>query len=378
MNTQGKGLIAVLTNNDDDIYCFRKELIEALINEGYEVLISCPYGEKFELLKHIRYEYDNPIIDRRGTNIFADFKLFCHYKKLFKKYRPKVVLTYTAKPNVYASIAARQLKIPYINNITGFGSVLNKTGLMRKFIMQLFKTAYRGADCIMFQNSTNMQLAVDNGMVKGHYRLIPGSGVDINRYPLQEYPEGGNGREGETVIFNYIGRILKDKGVDDYIAAAKQIKERYPNVEFNMLGFIEPTELHYEAELEELGKNNTVIYRGSQKDVKPFIARAHATIHPSIYGEGMSNVLLESAASGRPLITTDNPGCQETVNNGQTGFIYHGGDVKELVEKIESFLSMSNEERKAMGERGREKVSKEFSRTIVVEAYLEEIARIIS
>ena len=378
MNTQGKGLIAVLTNNDDDIYCFRKELIEALINEGYEVLISCPYGEKFELLKHIRYEYDNPIIDRRGTNIFADFKLFCHYKKLFKKYRPKVVLTYTAKPNVYASIAARQLKIPYINNVTGFGSVLNKTGLMRKFIMQLFKTAYRGADCIMFQNSTNMQLAVDNGMVKGHYRLIPGSGVDINRYPLQEYPEGGNGREGETVIFNYIGRILKDKGVDDYIAAAKQIKERYPNVEFNMLGFIEPTELHYEAELEELGKNNTVIYRGSQKDVKPFIARAHATIHPSIYGEGMSNVLLESAASGRPLITTDNPGCQETVNNGQTGFIYHGGDVKELVEKIESFLSMSNEERKAMGERGREKVSKEFSRTIVVKAYLEEIDKIIN
>ena len=378
MNTQGKGLIAVLTNNDDDIYCFRKELIEALINEGYEVLISCPYGEKFELLKHIRYEYDNPIIDRRGTNIFADFKLFCHYKKLFKKYRPKVVLTYTAKPNVYASIAARQLKIPYINNITGFGSVLNKTGLMRKFIMQLFKTAYRGADCIMFQNSTNMQFAIDNGMVKGHYRLIPGSGVDINRYPLQEYPEGGNGREGKTVIFNYIGRILKDKGVDDYIAAAKQIKERYPNVEFNMLGFIEPTELHYEAELEELGKNNTVIYRGSQKDVKPFIARAHATIHPSIYGEGMSNVLLESAASGRPLIATDNPGCQETVNNGQTGFIYHGGDVKELVEKIESFLSMPNEERKAMGERGREKVSKEFSRTIVVEAYLEEIARIIS
>ena len=377
MNTQSKGLIAVLTNNDDDIYCFRKELIEALIAEGYEVLISCPYGEKFELLKHIRYEYDDPVIDRRGTNIVADFKLFCHYKKLFKKYRPKVVLTYTAKPNVYASIVAKQLKIPYINNVTGFGSVLNKKGLMHAFIMQLFKMAYRSADCIMFQNSTNMQFAVDNKMVKGHYRLIPGSGVDTNRYPLQEYPVGGNGKEGETVVFNYIGRILRDKGVDDYIAAAKQIKQTYPNVEFNMLGFIEPTESHYEAELEELGKTNTVIYRGSQKDIKPFIARAHATIHPSIYGEGMSNVLLESAASGRPLITTDNPGCQETVNNGETGFIYHGGDVKELVEKIENFLSMLNEERKAMGERGREKVSKEFSRSIVVKAYLEEISKII-
>lgn len=378
MNTQSKGLIAVLTNNDDDIYCFRKELIETLIGEGYEVLISCPYGEKFELLKHIEYIYDDPIIDRRGTNVVADFKLFRHYKKLFKKYRPKIILTYTAKPNVYASIAARQLKIPYINNVTGFGSVLNKKGVMRAFIMKLFKTAYRGADCIMFQNSTNMQLAVDNGMVKGHYRLIPGSGVDINRYPLQSYPVGGNGQQGETVVFNYIGRILRDKGVDDYIAAAKLIKEKYSNVEFNMLGFIEPTESHYEAELEELGQSNIVLYRGSQKDVKPFIARAHATIHPSIYGEGMSNVLLESAASGRPLITTDNPGCQETVNDKETGFIYHGGNVQELVEKIETFLSLPNEERKLMGERGREKVSKEFSRTIVVNAYIEEISKILN
>ena len=288
------------------------------------------------------------------------------------------MLTYTAKPNVYASIAARQLNIPYINNVTGFGSVLNKTGLMRAFIMGLFKTAYRGADCIMFQNSTNMQLAVDNGMVKGRYRLIPGSGVDINRYPLQEYPDGGNGKDGEPVVFNYIGRILRDKGVDDYIAAAKTIKAKYSNVEFNMLGFIEPTESHYESELEELGKSGTVIYRGSQKDVKPFIARAHATIHPSIYGEGMSNVLLESAASGRPLITTDNPGCRETVNDKETGFIYQGGNREELVERIEAFLAMPNEERRLMGERGREKVSNEFSRAIVVGAYLEEIDKILS
>ena len=378
MSTHAKGLIAVLTNNDDDIYCFRKELIEALINEGYEVLISCPYGEKFELLKHIQYIYDDPEIDRRGTNVFADFKLLCHYKRLFKKYRPKVVLTYTAKPNVYASIAAQQLKIPYINNVTGFGSVLNKKGPMRAFIMGLFKMAYRSADCIMFQNSTNMALAVDNGMVKGHYRLIPGSGVDTVRYPLQKYPDGGNGKDGEPVVFNYIGRILRDKGVDDYIAAAKTIKAKYSNVEFNMLGFIEPTESHYETELDELGKNNTVIYRGSQKDVKPFIARAHATIHPSIYGEGMSNVLLESAASGRPLITTDNPGCRETVNDKETGFIYRGGNREELVERIEAFLAMPNEERRLMGERGREKVSKEFSRAIVVGAYLEEIDKILS
>lgn len=378
METKRRPLIALLTNNDDDVYCFRKELIEGLIAEGYDMLISCPYGEKFELMGHIDYKYDDPVIDRRGTNIVADFKLYCHYKKLFSEYRPDVVLTYTAKPNVYASVAARQLKIPYINNVTGFGSVLNKTGLMRTFIMGLFKFAYRGADCIMFQNSTNMRLALEQGMVKGDHRLIPGSGVDLIRFPLQPYPDGGNGSEGETVVFNYIGRVLHDKGVDDYITAAKQIKEKYPKTEFNMIGFIEPTEGHYEEELRLLGEQDIVHYRGSQKDVKPFIARAHAIIHPSTYGEGMSNVLLENAASGRFLITTDNPGCRETTVDGQSGYIYPGGNVDALVEKIETFLALPNEARRQMGEAGRYHVEQNFSRGIVVGAYQEIIKKILS
>lgn len=373
----GKSLIALITNNDDDVYCFRKELIEGLLAEGYEMLISCPYGPKFELMKDIPFRYDDSIIDRRGTNIVSDAKLFLHYRRLFKKHKPNVVLTYTAKPNVYASAAARLLGIPYINNVTGLGSVLSKTGLMRTFIMTLFKIAYRGAACVMFQNSTNMQLALDSRMVNGDYKLIPGSGVNIERYPLQPYPEGGNGIEGETIIFNYIGRILRDKGVDDYIEAAKRIKKRYPNTEFNMLGFIEPTESHYEKELRELGQQGIVYYRGSQKNVKPWIARAHAIIHPSIYGEGMSNVLLENASSGRPIITTDNPGCQETVVKDKTGFIYQGGNIDILVETIERFLKIDNKKRKLMGLEGRKYVKDNFSREVVVTAYKEEIKKII-
>ena len=130
-----KPLIALLTNNDDDVYCFRKELIEGLLAEGYEMLISCPNGPKFELMKGIPYIYDDPVIDRRGTNIVADGKLFLHYRKLFKKYRPAMVLTYTAKPNVYASVAARTLGIPYINNVTGIGSLVNMTGVKKACIL---------------------------------------------------------------------------------------------------------------------------------------------------------------------------------------------------------------------------------------------------
>ena len=372
-----KPLVALLTNNDDDIYCFRKELIDGIIDAGYEMLISCPYGEKFELMKDYDYIYDNPEIDRRGTNIVADFKLFLHYRKLFKKYKPDVVLTYTAKPGVYGSIAARTCKIPYINNVTGFGSVLNKGGLMRKFIMGLFKFAYRGAACVMFQNSTNMKLAKDLGMVKGECKLIPGSGVALERYPVQDYPAGDNGVDGEIVRFNYFGRVMHDKGVDDYIECAKRIKVKFPNTEFNMCGFVEPTEAHYENELKELGEQGIVFYHGSQKDVKPFIARAHAIIHPSTYGEGMSNVLLENASSGRPLITTDNPGCQETVVDTQSGFIYHGGNVDELCAKVEAFLAMPNEQRKEMGLKGRKHVEENFSRAVVVEAYKGKIKEIL-
>ncbi len=368
-----KHLIALLTNNDDDIYCFRKELIEEIISAGYEMLISCPDGEKFELMKHIEYRYDDPVIDRRGTNIVADAKLFLHYFRLFIKNKPSVVLTYTAKPNIYAGIAAWLLGIPVISNVTGFGSVLNEGGLVQKLVMGMFRFSFRRSACVMFQNSTNMKLAEESGMVKGEHRLIPGSGVNTERYPLQPYPDGGDGKEGEKIVFNYIGRILHDKGVDDYIEAVKRIKAEYPETEFNMLGFIEPTEMHYEKLLSELEEKDIIKYRGSQKDIKPYVAASHATIHPSTYGEGMSNVLLETASSGRPIISTDNPGCQETFVDGETGLLYHGGDVDALCNQIRKFLALPNAERKSMGEKGREYIKSNFSREIVINAYLEKI-----
>ena len=370
-------LIALLTNNDDDVYCFRKELIEGLLDEGYEILISCPNGPKFDLMKDIPFRYDDPIIDRRGTNVVVDAKLFLHYRKLFKNERPDVVLTYTAKPNVYASVAARALHIPYINNVTGIGSVVNMTGIKKALILWLFKFAYKDAACVMFQNSTNMKFAIDSGMIKGDYKLIPGSGVDLKRYPLQAYPSGGNGKEGATVVFNYIGRIFHDKGVDDYIKAARIIKKDYPNTEFNMIGFIEPTENHYEKELKELEKQGIIIYRGPQNDVKPWIVRSHAIIHPSTYGEGMSNVLLENASSGRVLITTDNPGCRETVIDRESGFVYKGGDIEGLVEVVKNFLALDNATRKNMGLKGRRYMNNNFSRKIVVEEYTKKIKRLI-
>jgi galacturonosyltransferase len=368
----GKKLIAILTNHDDDIYCFRKELIEGLIEEGYEILVSCPYGEKLELMQDIKYIYVDTPIDRRGTNIITDFKLMLHYCKMLNKYKPDVVLTYTTKPNVYGSLAAGWFKIPYINNVTGLGSVIKKEGLIKRFLMFLFKLAFKKSRCIFFQNNENMKLAIENGLVHGEYQLIPGSGVNTERFILQPYPE-----DSKSVVINYIGRVMTDKGVNDYIEAAERIKAVYPFTEFNIIGFIEPTESHYTDELRLLQEQGIIYYRGSQKDIKPYIARAHATIHPSTYGEGMSNVLLESAASGRPVITTDIAGCRETLEDGVTGLMYHAGDVEDLVSKINAFLNMPNSTRCEMGRAGREKMIREFSRDIVVAAYKERIKKLL-
>ena len=373
--------ILLLTNNDDDVYCFRLELLRALLAAGFRLVISCPDGPKFEqmeregLRRGIEYQYDDPPIDRRGTNVLHDLKLLLHYHSVLKRYQPSVILTYTAKPNIYAGLAARQLGIPVISNMTGLGSVIREAGAKQKLILWLFRLAFRSSACVMFQNAANCDMALRLGWVKGRHRLIPGSGVALDRFPLLPYPDGGDGKSGAVIVFNYIGRILKDKGVDDYIEAAKRIRSKYRNTEFNLIGFIEPTESHYEAELKTLEQNGVVFYRGSQIDVRPWIRRSHCIIHPSVYGEGMSNVLLENAASGRPIITTDIPGCREAVENGVTGFTYPGGAVDVLVDHIERFLTvLTNEERKEMGIRGREKVSREFDRDLVIDAYLQEVS----
>ena len=377
-------LIALITNNDDDVYCFRLELIQRIIKEGYDLLISCPDGPKFDamekegLKRGKQYIYDDPSIDRRGTNPVSDGRLFIHYYRLLKKYRPAVVLAYTPKPNVYATLAANFLHIPVVNNVTGLGSVEKKTGPKKRLIMSLFKIAYNRSACIMFQNRANFALAKEEGWIRKEYRLIPGSGVALNRFPVLEYPDGGNGITGSVVVFNYIGRILHDKGIDDYIAAATRVRQRFPKTEFNIIGFIEPSENHYEKDLKELGQQGIVIYRGSQVDVRPWIGRSHCTIHPSTYGEGISNVLLESAACARPVITTDNPGCKETVQDRISGFIYPGGDVDALVTRIETFLTdIPNQARIQMGIEGRKKVEQEFNREIVINSYMDVIKQLL-
>lgn len=373
-NTNDMKTIALLNCHGDDVYCFRKEIIDKLVENNYKVILSCPESPRLDCFrgnKNIIIEDVN--IDRRGTNPIHDLKLLWDYIRLYRKYQPDVVCTFTIKPNIYGSIAADIMGIPHINNITGLGSGFQNGGIIQRIVITLYKQALRKSKMVFFQNMENQKTAINAKLIASHtsYKCIPGSGVNLERFTVCEK------ENSDKVVFNYIGRVLKDKRIDDYLDAAQRIKPKYPETVFNIIGFIEPTEIHYKQLLEKLELQGIIHYCGSVNDVRPLVNASDAIIHPSSYGEGISNVLLESAASGKAIITTDISGCKECVDNGASGFIYHAEDIEQLVDKIEQFISLTPLQRKEMGLAGRRKVEKEFDRNIVVDAYLKMIKQVV-
>lgn len=363
--------IALLNCHGDDVFCFRKEVIDNLAEKGCKVILSCPESSRLDCFRdNSNIIIEDIYIDRRGTNPLKDLKLLFDYICLFKKYKPDVVCTFTIKPNVYGSMAADLLGIPHVNNITGLGSGFQNGGLIQRVVKLLYRTALRKSQKVFFQNQENQEIALQTGLIneKIPYECIPGSGVNLTRF---EYKE--KDASDDIVVFNYIGRVLKDKRIDDYLDAAKAIKAKHPNTQFNIIGFIEHTEIHYKKLLEELERNGIVHYCGSVDDVRPLVYASDAIIHPSSYGEGISNVLLESAACGRAAITTNIAGCRDCVDDGVTGYIYEPENIGLLVESIEKFLALTSEQRKEMGKAGRKKVELQFDRNIVVNAYLKEL-----
>lgn len=368
-----KKTVALLNCHGDDVFCFRKEIIEVLVSKGYRVVLSCPESHRLDVFRNDDNIFIEDVdIDRRGTNPIKDIKLLFHYVWLFRKYKPNMVCAFTIKPNIYGSIAADILKIPHINNITGLGSGFQNGGWVQKIVKCLYKLALRKSKVVFFQNTENEEIAMKAHLLSDYvpHQCIPGSGVNLLRFRC-EYNMMGNDKK--NVVFNYIGRVLKDKRIDDYLEAAEIIKHRHANTTFKVIGFIEQTEIHYLELLKDMEERGIIQYCGSVDDVRPFIYGADAIIHPSSYGEGISNVLLETAASGRVIITTNIPGCKDCVDDGVSGFIYPAENVSELVMKIEQFIALSPIERQQMGWYGRKKVEREFDRNIVVNAYLKEI-----
>ncbi len=359
--------VLFLVNHDVVIYNFRLELVERLLKDGHHVIISSPYGERIDDLIDLGCEYKSINISRHGTNPIQELKLFYTYRKLLKEIKPDIVFSYTIKPNIYGGMACQTMKIPYVVNITGLGTAVENPGIMQKITVALYKIAFRKAQKVFLQNQENLDFFKKQKIAIDKHELLPGSGVNLQRFVPLEYPPEG------TTHFVFISRIMKEKGADQYLEAAEYIHHKYPNTRFHVCGFCEQA---YEERLHKLNEKGIIEYHGMVRDVRTVIENTHCTVHPTYYPEGLSNILLESAACGRPLITTNRSGCREVIDDHINGFVVEQKNTQDLIEKIEEFLSLSWEQRKTMGLASRAKVEKEFDRQIVVEKYVNELNRL--
>ncbi len=385
--------ILILANNSIGLYKFRKELLDALFALKNEVYISLPNGDFIAEMQQMGCHFIETEISRHGVNPFTDLALIKKYCSIIKSVKPDIVFTYTIKPNVYGGIACQICKEPYVANVTGLGTAVENKGLLQKITLALYKTGLRKAKRVFFQNQKNQQFMLEHGVVKGPYSLLPGSGVNLEHFEPLPYPD-----ESDGIHFVFISRIMREKGIDQYLAAAKHFKaaelvdapaschpersvsgvegssaECPHNVTFHICGFCEK---EYQGELDELIAKGVVEYHGMVRDVREILKNVHCTVHPSFYPEGLSNVLLESSASARPIITTDRSGCKEVVEDGVNGFVVKQRDSADLIQKMEKFIALPHEEKMKMGLAGRAKVEREFDRKIVVEAYLKETEKV--
>ncbi|MCL2695807.1 MAG: glycosyltransferase family 4 protein [Clostridiales bacterium] len=357
--------VLILTNIDVGLYNFRKEMIETLLSAGHEVWICLPDGERVPQLVEMGCRFAPAAVDRRGKNPLKDLSLFFRYLRLLKEIRPDIVLTFTAKPNIYGGLACRLRRVPSIANITGLGSAIENGGLLSKFTLFLYRLALKKSKRVFFQNVENAQLFSEKKIALGRHKLLPGSGVNLAHFTPLPYPPE------YRINFVCIGRVMREKGIEEYLAAARYFREKYPQTRFHICGFCEEA---YEDVLAALQSEGIIKYHGEVDDMRDVLRDIHCTVHPSYYPEGMSNALLESAACARPLITTDRSGCREVVDDGVNGYLVRQKDTEDLIEKIERFLALSHTQKKAMGRAGREKVARAFDRQIVTDAYMREIS----
>lgn len=352
--------VLILANSSGGLYDFRNELVLRLL-EKYEVTASLPDDVRTKELSREGCRIIKIPINRRGVNPAEDFKLMLAYRKLLKEEKPDLVLTYTIKPNIYGGLLSRMMKVPYVVTVTGLGSTFQKQGIFLKMIVALYRMGLKKASCVFFQNRENQGIFEKYGISGKKARLVSGSGVNLKRHSFEPYPEE------EKTRFLYVGRMMREKGIEELLEAAKQLHGG--DVSFELLGY--PDE-DYQDRLEAYEKKGYITQLGFHPDVHEYMKSASALVLPT-YHEGMSNVLMEASATGRPVIASNISGCREVFEEGVTGFGCEPKSSEDLIRALSEFLKLSVEERAKMGHNARIKMEKEFDREKVADAYMEEI-----
>ena len=348
--------ILILANSSSGLYGFRKELITELLIDNKVIAIT-PDSGNCDDLKKIGCEVIVLPIDRRGVNPVTDSKLLWGYYKRIRKIKPDLVVTYTIKPNIYGGFICRLFKIPYAINITGLGTAFQKKGLFKQIIIHMYKLACKKAKVVFFENTANRELFIDNRIVyESQTCLLNGAGVNLEHYQVMEYPKG------DVTKFLFIGRVMKEKGIDELLCAMKMLVEEGVTAELHILGEYEED---YRNILEVYKSEGWLFYHGYQEDVRPFIKEAHCFVLPS-WHEGMANTNLECAASGRPLVTSNIPGCKEAVINGRSGYLVESRNAISLYRGMKQFINLTYLEKLQLGHCGRRYMERVFDKKRVV------------
>lgn len=357
-----KKKVLFLANHFITLFSFRKELIRRLVDEGHEVYLSLPKSSENAYFENMGCTIIETSIDRRGVNPIKDINLVFSYKRMISKINPDIIFSYTIKPNIYGAFVANK-KYKQVCNITGTGGTFLKKNLVGEICKILYRLSVKKAYKVYFQNTGDRDYFIENKMIGNNYDMLPGSGCDLKEHVYTEI------EDSEVTRFMFIGRVMKLKGIEEFLCAAKRIKSEYNNSEFIIAGWNE--EEKYKKLISEYQQQGIVNYIGFRKDISEWIKRVECVVLPSHGGEGVPNVLLESAATGRVCIGSRINGTMDVIDDGVTGYLFNTGDAADLADKMEQFIKISLSEKIEMGKAGRNKIEKQFDRELVIAKYME-------
>ena len=373
---QHKKKIIISANSAWNIVNFRKGIVLKFIDNGFEVVIVSTMDEHVSRLYEFGCQHININIDSKGMNPINDLYLIFQYLKIFNKIKPNIILTYTVKPNIYGSIAASFYSIPVVNNISGLGTAFIKGGLLGKIVSFLYKVSLKKSKCVFFQNNDDKKLFLRKKLVnKRQVDTLPGSGVNLEYYQLSN--SNINNKYKDKFVFLLVARLIWDKGIQEYVDAAKLIKKDCPKVKFHILGFLDVDNQTavLKSDIDIWVQEDVIEYLGSADDVRDYIHKSDCIVLPS-YREGTPRTLLEAAAMGKPIITTNVEGCREVVDDGINGYLCNVRDADDLAKKMKIILSMDYKDVVKMGLEGRKKMEIKFDEKIVIDKYMSIVRQI--
>lgn len=360
--------IAVISNTSWYLFNFRLNLMRSLQEAGHIVVAIASQSPHAERIQQAGILFEEAHISGDGTNPFIELLSVISLWRILRRKRIDLVLSYTPKGNLYSALACMASGVPYVPNVSGLGRAFISKSVVTWVAQFLYQLTFRRAKRVFFQNQDDLKIFINRGLVNADMaERIPGSGVDLSHFTPVRPPD----RPTQAPVFLLVARLMWDKGVGEYVQAAREVLKLYPEACFQLLGFVDvanPSAISRE-QVQTWVNEGVIQYLGSTDDVRPFLSHADAVVLPS-YREGVPRTLLEAAAMTRPIITTDAPGCRDTVIDGETGYLCQPHNAQDLANKLLQFIALTSTERAAMGQRGLAYVKKHFDEQVVIKRYM--------